>query len=193
MKKLSILLLTLLSLNAFASPVTTDYLYSPDGLTIQVGNATITAPTTLGATGNLTTSNSTDTMANKTFAVSSNVGKQFRGLYDFAVSGGATDLIVSMGSLPAKAVVTEGYMEVLTAFTGGATALFQIDSKATGDVMSAQPIGNLTAGAYLLKPTGTTATLIDVGASAQPVNAHITRANGTAGKAAIYLNYFLTQ
>lgn len=72
-----------------------------------------------------------------------------RARYDFAVEGGAIGQVnLSADQLPNGAVVTDGYIDVITPPTSGGAATISVDLNAAGDLIA--------AGAYNAAPYSTT-------------------------------------
>ena len=72
--------------------------------------------------------------------------------YDFATDGGAVGSITlrsgdSLGNwIPAGAVITGGYLDVLVAATSGGAATVAITSEGAGDILAAAAVASLTTG-----------------------------------------------
>lgn len=77
-----------------------------------------------------------------------NFGGRLRVIYDFAVHGGAVgDIVVPDISLPNKAIIHSGYINVLTAPTSGGSATVALALGSTGTkttIKSATAIASLT-------------------------------------------------
>lgn len=65
--------------------------------------------------------------------------KTARGIYDFAVDGGAISTIALMGAtlIPLGATILNGYIDVVTTVTSGGAATFGIQVESAGDIVAA--------------------------------------------------------
>jgi len=109
--------------------------------------------------------------------------------YDFATHGGAVSSIV-IGTLPAGAIVTGGFMLVETGIVGaGATA--GIDSEATSDIVTAAAVSGApwsTTGKKAINPKMSTPESTSITTTvARNVVLTITAAVLTAGKFKLFL------
>ncbi len=124
-------------------------------------------------------------------------------IYDFSVHGGAVGTINSDVILPANVIVTEGWIQVLSAVTTSASGTLSIGLNTTTDLLAATAAGSLTTNAILpLLPSYTAA--LDGNAAAGGVHnsaplrltaqrelrCAIATGALTAGKVAIYLKFF---
>lgn len=196
MKKLALstLLLFVLGLqNAFAAPITVDVISAPDGLTVQSGQGNYTFPTAK-KTEEISTKTNTITLSNKSFDKTSAVYKQARGVYDFAVSGGATNANISLGmNIPAKAIIVKGVIDVVTPPTAQSGSPTIGISAATGqDIYGDIVVQNLFAGQFLTKQQGATANYVKL-SGATNVTLNIKSAALTAGKIVVFLDYLISE
>ena len=82
------------------------------------------------------------------------------GEYDFAIDGGLVSSITLRGigalgaALPIGAVITGGYIDVITQLTGGASTI-AIQSEAAGDIVAATAVASWTAGPKNILPADT--------------------------------------
>jgi len=162
--KLSLLVILALTLTpvAKASPVTTDYISAPDGLTIVVGKRTYSVPSTpQSATAAIVDTTSSQTLTNKTFDNTSNVAKRIAGLWDYSAQGGVPGTYALGMTIPASALITTGYIDVITApGTSTGTPKIAVGCEAAGDILAATNYSNLVAGLSIGKPgAGDTAVL----------------------------------
>lgn len=117
--------------------------------------------------------------------------------YDFAVDGGAVGNIplrgagVFGGAVPSGAVVTGGYMDVVTPLASGGAATAGVGVESGSDVVGAVVITNaawVSAGRRSIIPNSTGANSLKTTASRGPVLA-VGVAPLTAGKFRVYLHY----
>jgi hypothetical protein len=134
--------------------------------------------------------------------VRDNLGGKVRQIWDFAVNGGAVGTANLDVLLPEGAIVTGGFIHVLTAVTTSASGTLSFGLNTNVDLLAATAAGSLTANAILpLLPSFTAA--LDGNAAAGGVAAvtplrltaerelKATVATGalTAGKVAVYLEF----
>jgi hypothetical protein len=81
--------------------------------------------------------------------------------YDFAEDGGAISTIALSGRLiiPALAVITGGYVEVITQLTSGGAATIACQVEAANDVLTAVAVASWTVGVKNILPALTTGAL----------------------------------
>lgn len=107
--------------------------------------------------------------------------KVIRGRYDFAVDGGAVgDIELSGESIPAKAVVLGGFVEVDTPPTSGGAGTLAVKVEGAGDVVASAPVSGApwsSAGRKSVVPVFTGATTVKTTAARKIV--------GTVGAAAL--------
>ena len=116
--------------------------------------------------------------------------KVWQGDYDFAVDGGAQSTITLRsvdGALPLGAVITEGYLDVLTACLS-ATGTMALNSEGAADLLAATAQAGLTLGRKSLIPVATGATSVKTTAERAPA-VTIATAAFTAGKFSLVLFY----
>lgn len=131
-----------------------------------------------------------------------NLGGKVRQIWDFAVNGGAVGTINLDVLLPEGAIVTGGFIHVLTAVTTSASGTLSFGLNTTTDLLAATAAGSLTANAILpLLPSFTAA--LDGNAAAggvgnatplrltaeRELKAAIATGALTAGKVAVYLEF----
>lgn len=115
-----------------------------------------------------------------------------RGIYDFAVEGGAQGTIGLMGAtlIPSGATILGGWLEVHTIVTGvGASVAIQVE--AANDIVAAAAISGApwsTTGRKAIVPVFTVATMVRTTA-ARDISAVISAANLTAGRFSAVLLY----
>lgn len=114
--------------------------------------------------------------------------------YDFAVDGGGTGTIVLRGvdsvgnNIPSGAVVTGGYIDVLTG-VASATGTVALQVESAGDLLVAvSPTAALTTGRKSVVPAGTGATAVKTTA-ARSLTMVIGTAALTAGKFRLVVFY----
>lgn len=119
--------------------------------------------------------------------------KVARGVYDFAVDGGAVGTIALMGAtnIPSNATILGGWLEVQTALTsaGAATAAIQIEG--ANDTVAAAAFGGApwsTTGRKSIIPAFTGATALRTTA-ARDISVVIGTAALTAGKFSVVVLY----
>lgn len=118
-----------------------------------------------------------------------------RGRYDFAVDGGAIGdiLIGSTGQIPTGATIVGGFVRVVTAVTGGASAELAIKVQGAADIVASAAVSGApwsTTGFKDVVPdnTGTTAILTT---AARTITATIAVAALTAGVVDVLLEYVI--
>lgn len=120
--------------------------------------------------------------------------KVWKGFYDFAVDGGAVGTIVlrsNHGQLPIGAVVTAGFLSVLTGFTTGASGTGALQAEAANDIVTAAIVSGApwsTTGKKSIIPAMTGATAVTTTAARSPSFVIATGAL-TAGKFELVLFY----
>lgn len=115
--------------------------------------------------------------------------------YNFAVNGGAVSTIQLAQSLPDNAVVTRGYYDVITPFTGnaGSTIAIGINTDDTAGLLAADVIGTHgTAGYHTCIQTGTVANFSEKTTAARAIEFTIGAFAITAGKLVIFLEYIVS-
>lgn len=116
--------------------------------------------------------------------------KTWAGYYDFAVDGGNAGTIVLRsddGPLPLGAVVTDGYLDILTACLS-ATGTMALQAEAAADILAATAQAGLTLGRKSIIPVATGATAVKTTAQRYPALV-IATAAFTAGKFVLVLKY----
>jgi len=116
--------------------------------------------------------------------------KTYVGEYDFALDGGATGTIVlrsESGPIPNGAVITGGYLDVITACLSG-TGTMALQANAAADMLAASAQAALTVGVKSIIPAGTGATAVKTTAERSPAVV-IATAAFTAGKFRLVLTY----
>lgn len=134
--------------------------------------------------------------------VQENLGGKIRTIYDFAVHGGAVGVITLGPVLPKGAIVTKGYIHVLTAVAPTSTSLISVGLNTNVDLRAAAAASNLTLNAIVPLLPSFTAALDGNAAAGGVANAapilltadrtlkvEITVGAFTAGKFAIVLEY----
>jgi hypothetical protein len=122
--------------------------------------------------------------------------KAARFFYDFAVDGGAISTINLRGddSIPAGAIIIDGYIDVITPLaSGGAATIALTSQEAAGDVVAATAVATWTAGRKNVLPASasgsvTASTKIKTTA-ARVAQIVIAAAALTAGKFELVLEY----
>lgn len=121
--------------------------------------------------------------------------RTLRADYDFAVNGGAVSTIALLGAttIPASAVVTEGYIDVVTACTSGGAATIAVQVQSAGDIVAATAVASWTTGIKNVLPADTSGSLTAATAvkttAARDVSVVIAAQPLTAGKFSVYLTY----
>ena len=134
--------------------------------------------------------------------VQENLGGKIRAIYDFDVHGGAVGVITLGPVLPKGAIVTKGYIHVLTAVAPTSTSLISVGLNTNVDLRAAANASNLTLNAIVpLLPSFTGAISGNAEAAGVPnaapilltadrsLKVAITVEAFTAGKFAIVLEY----
>jgi hypothetical protein len=77
-----------------------------------------------------------------------------RGLYDFAVDGGAVSTIaITAGTpIPNGSVIVGGYVDVTTPLTSGGAATIAVQVEAANDIITAVAVASWTAGRFNILP-----------------------------------------
>lgn len=171
-KTLLAILSFLIASLAHASPVTTDDIEAPQGLIIKNRALTITVPSTYStASDTMTLNATTQSITNKTFDKSSNVHKEYTGLWDFSASGGEPGSYATGITIPANAYIVKAIVDCITApSTSTGSPTVAIGSQAAGDILAATTYSNLSAGLSIAKE-GSGSTLANQIASALKVTA----------------------
>lgn len=113
--------------------------------------------------------------------------------YDFAVDGGAVSTITLRGvgaggnQIPAGAVITEGFIDVLTA-VASATGTVALTAESAADLLAATAQAGLTLGRKSIIPASTGATSVKTTA-ARSITMTIATAALTAGKFRVVVVY----
>lgn len=122
--------------------------------------------------------------------------KAARGIYDFAVDGGAVGTIPLMGSaqIPSGATILGGWIEVHTQLTSGGAATIAVQVEAANDVVPAVAVASWTAGRKKIVPAldsnNALAAATDIRTTAaRDISAVIATAALTAGKFSVVLIY----
>jgi hypothetical protein len=131
-----------------------------------------------------------------------NLGGKVRQVWDFAVNGGAVGVANLDVLLPEGAIVTGGFIHVLTAVTTSASGTLSFGLNSNVDLLAATAAGSLTANAILpLIPSTTAAISGDPHASGvansrplrltadRELKAEVATGALTAGKVAVYLEF----
>ncbi len=197
MKNLTIALLALsLTTTVWASPVTTDYISAPDGLTVVVGKRTYSVPSSpQTATAALVDTTSAQSLTQKTFDHTSNVQHRVSGTYDFAASGGAVGSYPLGMTVPANALITNAILDVITApGTSTGSPTIAIGSQTAGDILAATTNTNLSAGLSIGKEgVGSSQAIILASAlrvsAASAVSLVIASNPISVGKIKVFLDY----
>lgn len=127
----------------------------------------------------------------------SNVGriKTVRGDYSFAVDGGAISTIALTSGLPipAGAIITDGFIEILTALTSGGAATIALQVEAAGDIAAATAVATWSLGRKNVLPAKTSGSVTAATSvkttAARDISAVIAAAALTAGVFKVVLNY----
>jgi hypothetical protein len=118
--------------------------------------------------------------------------------YDFDINGGAVSAIGLGVTIPDNAIITGGFVDVLTGFTSGTTAAtVAIGVQSAVDIVAATQIDTLTydsAGVKSVVPAGTGATAVKVDdGSGKVITLTIGTEALTAGKANVWLQYVISE
>lgn len=127
--------------------------------------------------------------------------KSVRYIYDVAVNGGSTTAhTLNNASLPAGAIITSSYYNILTAFSAATSAaLMTVDCEDAGNVVASVQISPKAAGINLDGTVPANATAGQFGGSAGQISAacNLTATVGltalSAGKLVGTVEYFLAQ
>ena len=119
--------------------------------------------------------------------------KMARGIYDFAVDGGAVSTIALMGGtlIPSGATILGGWLEISTALTSSGSATAAIQVEAANDIINAAAYSGApwsTLGRKSVIPVFTGATLVRTTA-VRDISLVIGTAALTAGKFSVVLVY----
>ena len=123
-------------------------------------------------------------------------GKIARGIYDFAVDGGAVSTITLMKDtfIPSGATIMGGWIEVDTTLTSGGAATIAVQVEAAGDIVGAVAVATWTAGRKQIIPGLTAGAALAASAvvrttAARDISIVIAAATLTAGKFSVVLWY----
>ncbi|MBW4580715.1 MAG: hypothetical protein KME42_14210 [Tildeniella nuda ZEHNDER 1965/U140] len=111
--------------------------------------------------------------------------------YDFAVHGGAIGAIAIPLLLPNKAVIFDGFMDVVTAPTSSGSATIAAGFNTTTDIKAATAIASYT-GIVAVVPVGTAAAALKLTADRQ-LTLTVAVAALTAGKINFFFKYFISE
>ena len=117
-----------------------------------------------------------------------------RATYDEAIDGGGIAAYDLGEDLPANAIVTQVYFQIITQFVDGGSGTVALSCAGANDLFSAADItgdsgGVINAGV----PVGTAATMFDVGGSACDITATVAGAEQTAGKLVLWIEYVVSE
>lgn len=121
--------------------------------------------------------------------------KVARGIYDFAVDGGAVSTIALMGStaIPSGATIVGGFIDVHTQLTSGGSATIACQVNAANDILTAVAVASWTTGVKNILPAPTTGALTASTAvrttAARDISIVIATAALTAGRFSVVLYY----
>jgi|6_EtaG_2_1085325.scaffolds.fasta_scaffold07186_3 hypothetical protein len=119
--------------------------------------------------------------------------------YDFGADPGAGAIsTIDLGvTIPDNAIITGGFIDVLTGFTSAGSATVSIGVQGTADMVAANTLSSLgydSAGVQSIIPAGTGATAVKVDdASGKAITLTIGTADLTAGKANVWLQYVISE
>lgn len=115
-----------------------------------------------------------------------------RAQYDFSVDGGSQILVTPSSTvvLPDNAIITQSWVEVITAFLPATTAsVISVRTEAALDVLASTAASTLSAGTIIAgASTGTAANFKKMSAE-RTLKVDIASASITAGKMDIYIQY----
>jgi hypothetical protein len=127
-----------------------------------------------------------------------NCKNNVKGVYNFAVVGGAVadialkDIEGATLKLPAGAIITNVIVHVVTACTSGGSATVAIKANSAADLCGATAVASLTGNALIAGvPVGTAATAVRLTAE-RTIYATIGTAALTAGKLHVFIDYMLS-
>jgi hypothetical protein len=119
-----------------------------------------------------------------------------RGVYDFAVDGGAVSTIALMGAtnIPSGAIITGGFIEVHTQLTSGGAATIAVQVNAANDILPAVAVASWTTGIKKIIPASAGANDLSAAAvvkttAARDISIVIAAAALTAGRFSVVLEY----
>jgi hypothetical protein len=119
-----------------------------------------------------------------------------RGIYDFAVDGGAISTKGLMGQTALKSGITivGGFIEIHTQLTSGGAATIAVQVESAGDVVGATAVASWTVGRKKIIPADTSANDLSAAnvirtTAARDISAVIAAFALTAGKFSVVLFY----
>ena len=119
-----------------------------------------------------------------------------RGVYDFAVDGGAVSTIALMGDtrIPSGASILGGWVEVHTQLTSGGSATIAVQVEGAGDIVPATAVASWTTGRKKVVPGLASSSALAAAdivrtTAARDISAVIATAALTAGKFSVVLLY----
>ena len=119
-----------------------------------------------------------------------------KGLYDFSVLTGAIgsyNLLSTDEVIPDNAIVTNVYIDVITAFTStGGTGTIALTLNTAGDLLAAVDADTLSTGPNAGIPDGAVANMVKATAARNLVLSIATAAI-TAGKAVVFVEYVISE
>ena len=112
--------------------------------------------------------------------------------YDFAKHGGAIgDIVLDTSALPDNAIITQAWIDVVTAPTSGGSATMALTVQSAGDIKAALAVASWT-GIVACVPVGTAASAIKLTAE-RKVTMAIAVAALTAGKIKVFVEYIQSE
>ena len=119
--------------------------------------------------------------------VRDNLSGEIRQIWDFSVDGGAIGTVNMDVLLPADAIVTSGFIHVLTAVTSGGSGTLSFGLNSNVDMLAATAVASLTANAVIpIVPTNAVPVRLT---AERELKATVATAALTAGKVAVYLRF----
>ncbi len=121
--------------------------------------------------------------------------KTARGIYSFAVDGGAVSTIALMGALniPSGATIVGGFVDITTALTSGGAATIAVQVEAANDILTAVAVASWTTGRKNILPALTSGALTAATTvrttAARDISIVIAAAALTAGVCSVVLFY----
>jgi hypothetical protein len=121
-----------------------------------------------------------------------------RATYDFAVQGGAIGSVVlkdregNDAKLPAKAIITRSFVDVITQPTSAGAATVAVHAESAADILGATAKASLPVGQLTGKQDNTVANFVKTSVE-RKLKADIAVAALTAGKFHVFVEYVLSE
>ena len=127
-----------------------------------------------------------------TAAIGKSATHEVSALYNFATMGGVVSTISLLATVPARAVILDGMIDVVGALTSAGGATVSLGAEAAGDLVLAVVLGSWGLGRHDIIPVGSAATSVKTTAD-RVVSIVVAVADLTAGKFRVTLRYMQSE